>query len=268
MHFLISRANRIGNRSTNQDRATVFVKDHAVLLVLGDGLGGQPGGDLAAECLVQTASDYFNQQAFPIKQPARFLQELIILAHEGINTIGRQQSPPITPGTTAVLCLLQGGHAWWCHVGDSRLYLFRPGEPHIRTLDHSVAENLIQGGELDADQLRNHPKRHIVTRCLGITNNTPVPSISSSMPLQQGDIILLCSDGLWEPLTEEYIANTILSDHLHEALNTLSEQAELLRRPQSDNISAVAIQIKSLAPKTQDDVVTQGDHISTKTGMD
>lgn len=251
MQYLTATASRIGDRKQNQDRVTILDQQDTVLLVLADGLGGRPGGELAAETLMTIAREKFNQQTFPIKEPMGFMQELLELAHKTIVAEGKRQNPPITPGTTAVLCLMQQGHAWWTHVGDSRLYLFRGGEMVERTQDHSVVENMMAGGTLTSENCNGHPLRNVVTRCLGMSDNPPSVTLSQKTPLKTGDIMLLCSDGFWEPLGEKTMLRGLFEGKLQDALNDMAERAEKINSPQSDNVSAIALQVMSLKLRTR-----------------
>ncbi|MDH5178723.1 MAG: serine/threonine-protein phosphatase [Gammaproteobacteria bacterium] len=246
MQYIVSQASLVGDRSKNQDRVALLEKDQSVLMVLGDGLGGRPGGELAAQTLIDSITRDFNKQAFPVEHPNRFLHELINNAHTAINRLGKVQQPPIKPGTTAVLAFLQEGRLWWTHVGDSRFYLLQHNQPVFRSQDHSVVENLVQNGQITEDKLSEHPLRNVVTRCLGMTDTPPIPTINREIKLRAGDIVLLCSDGFWEPLSEETILKTIYRGKLADALAELAEKATLISAPESDNTSAIALQIMSL----------------------
>jgi len=251
MQYLTATVSRIGNRQQNQDRVAILHRQDTVLMVLGDGLGGRPGGEFAAETLIDIARQTFEQQTIPIKEPAAFMQELLESAHMRIVEQGKKQDPPINPGTTAVLCLMQQGHAWWTHVGDSRLYLFRNGEMVERTQDHSVVENMLAGGQLNSGESGGHPLRNVVTRCLGMTDNPPIITVSQKISLKIGDIMLLCSDGFWEPLNEKSMCKILLEGKLQTALDQLAERAEKINAPQSDNVSAVALQVMSIKLRTR-----------------
>jgi serine/threonine protein phosphatase PrpC len=249
MQYVIGRASRLGNRAINQDRMTALERDNTVLLVLGDGLGGRTGGEFAAQTLVDVISEQFQQATLPIENPKEFMTQALHRAHFAVIDRGKRQDPPINPGTTAVLCLIQNGRAWWAHVGDSRLYLFRGSVPIYRTKDHSYVEKLYQHGKISHDKRSNHPLRNYMTRCIGLSDNVPEVTVSNEVNLLAGDIILLCSDGLWEPLDDMKMGMKIMEGRLSDALATMAEDAEKEKYPNSDNITAVAIQIMSLQLK-------------------
>lgn len=246
MRYEIGQANRLGNRSSNQDRFLGIETPEGVLLVLADGMGGQAYGEVAAEILVDTAREIYLREARPINKVKPFLNTIIETAHNRIVEFGEQQQPPATPGTTAVLCLLQAGEVRWAHVGDSRLYIYQRGLPLYRTTDHSYVEHLFQRGEISRWEQDSHPQRNQITQCLGCRRDLPTISFSNRVSLKPDDIILLCSDGLWGPLDDAQLGTQLSSGQtLDEALNELAERAERDSYPQSDNISALALRFIS-----------------------
>ena len=246
MQYVIARTSRLGNRAINQDRVAALERDNTVMLVLGDGLGGKTGGEVAAQVMVDTIAQAFKEVKLPIRKPKEFLTEALHKAHFAVIDAGKKINPPINPGTTAVLCLVQDGSAWWAHVGDSRLYLFRGSVPIYRTRDHSYVEKLVERGHLSNDERSSHPLRNYMTRCIGLSDTVPEVTVSNEVTLHAGDVIMLCSDGLWEPIDEMQIGMKIIDGRFSDALDKLAQQAEETSYPSSDNISAVAIQIMSL----------------------
>jgi len=175
-------------------------------------------------------------------------------AHHDILMVGQEQTPPIAPGSTAVICLVQNSKAVWAHVGDSRCYLFRDGIPLYRTQDHSYVEKLYQTGKISLKKTLDHPMRNYVTQCIGLNTQEPEIDISKVIDLKVGDVLLLCSDGFWEPLDDAQIGANLLEGHLNTSLNELGHQAESLKYPHSDNTTAVATRIISLQqPRVKED---------------
>ncbi len=246
MQVEIGRTSRLGNRRVNQDRIEIIETREGVVLVLGDGLGGKPGGDLAAQLLVDTVSEELALNPLPAENPEAFLKELLRRAHHKILIAGGEQKPPIEPGTTAVICLIQNGMGWWAHAGDSRLYLFRDGLPLYRTTDHSYVEQLYQEGRISLKKLQSHPMRNYVTQCLGLSTHTPEITANKGIAIKEGDVFLLCSDGFWDPLDDAQIGTLLEQDKLDLALNNLAERAEAASYPKSDNATAVAMRIISM----------------------
>ncbi len=246
MQYEIGRVSLLGNRKNNQDRLGVFETHGGVVLILGDGLGGKPGGELAAETLVKAVQHELQHEIMPVEDPKALLQKLIIKAHYAVRAMGQKQNPPIEPGSTAVLCLVQNKKAWWAHVGDSRCYLFRNGLPLYRTQDDSFVEQLYQKGEISIEKRQDHPMRNYVTQCIGLMEVEPTVTVSNGVDLQPGDTLLLCSDGFWEPLDDAQIGANLVDNNITEAITLLASRAEQSSYPKSDNTTVLAMKILSL----------------------
>ncbi len=237
-------ATRQGDRETNQDRCAVLPRNSGGLLLLADGMGGHPRGELAAQVFIDSLARAFDQAGWPVAGPAQFLETACHRAHTAIVAAGEQEQPPVRPLTTGVACLVQEQQACWAHAGDSRLYLFRNGETRARTRDHSLVQEIIERGELEESERELHPLRNIVTRSLGGTPQEPVVELSGVTALQPGDTLLLCSDGLWSALPEDHLAELALADSLEQAAQAIALEAEQASRPSSDNITLVACRLQ------------------------
>jgi len=240
MKVLTAFTNRLGNRTSNQDRCLVLERPDFVLLAVADGMGGHAGGELAAQATVERLQRSLVRQRGPIAQPRAFLQDAFEAAHLDVIEAGRSRTPPIKPRTTCVACVVQGNRAYWAHLGDSRLYLLRNGTLVTRTRDHTPVEDLLQSGAVSETELRNHPLRNSVSRCLG--GLRPLPDISfGQAELRADDTLLLCSDGLWNALPEQKLVGIPGYGNLQHSIDALSNEAELASYPHSDNISLVAL---------------------------
>jgi serine/threonine protein phosphatase PrpC len=229
-----------GSRRINQDRIAFAERDNAVLMVLADGLGGHARGELASELLTQTIIQQFTSIRQPlIEQPSAFLALTILHSHKMIKAMGEAHKPPINPRTTCVVCLVQNGYAYWAHVGDSRLYLFRNGELVQRTQDDTMIERMRQEGVLTEEEMLTHPDKSRLLKCVGGPKE-PSVSLGPETLLKSGDIILLCTDGLWEALPQETIIGYLQKGELGDAVVDLLLAAETARGGTSDNISAIA----------------------------
>lgn len=246
MRYEIGQVNRLGNRSSNQDRFLAIETDEGVLLVLGDGMGGQAFGEVAAQLFIETAQKQYLEAMRPIERPKTFINAIFQQAHQAIIDFGQRQEPPVTPGTTGVLCLIQDGQAVWGHVGDSRLYIFQRGLSIYRTVDHSYVEHLYQQGAISRWEQDNHPMRNQITQCLGCRIAPPEVALSNTVSLRKNDIVLLCSDGLWGPLDDAQMGTMMRDEEpLDELLNEMAERSEHLSYPRSDNISGLALRFFS-----------------------
>jgi serine/threonine protein phosphatase PrpC len=243
MHREITHNSRRGDRATNQDRCLAVEGVDCTLLLLADGMGGHPRGELAAQVFIDSLARQFNAAEPPPAEAGKFLVHGIEQAHHDIVTAGRSLTPPVDPRTTAVACLVQDRQACWAHVGDSRLYLIRNGAVLVRTRDHSLVEELIQRGELEEAGREHHPLRNYVSRALGGGEQAPVITLSDSRTLRPGDLLLLCSDGLWASLPEARLAGLAGAGVLEQAAGELAAAAERAACPASDNITLLACRL-------------------------
>jgi serine/threonine protein phosphatase PrpC len=196
---------------------------------------------------VATITDIFEKTPKPLKDPKAFLNYSILTAHEQIVKKGKEHTPPLKPCTTAVVCVVQNGRAWWAHVGDSRLYLFRYGEPAFITKDHSYVEHLKEKGLITPEEALTHPKRNQITRCVGARTRTLEITYGHESTLGQGDILLLCSDGLWGSLEDKVMGQQLLKTPFDKTLQELIEMGEKAGGPKSDNTTGVALRWMSVA---------------------
>lgn len=268
MQYEIGRVSLLGNRKNNQDRLGVAESHAGVVLILGDGLGGKPGGELAAETLVKSVLHSLRHEIMPVEEPEKLLEKLVIKAHYAVRSAGKKQNPPIEPGSTAVLCLIQNKKAWWAHVGDSRCYLFRDGLNIYRTQDDSYVEHLYQKGEITLEKRDGHPMRNYVTQCIGLMENEPRVSVSKGIELQANDTLLLCSDGFWEPLDDAQIGATLSEGSIKEAVHKLATRAEQSSYPKSDNTTVLAMKITSMQEAAKTTAKKQAKTNSTETPLD
>lgn len=245
MRFSVYQESQIGGRKVNQDRMGYCFTRDALLLLLADGMGGHIMGELAATIAMQTIGNLFRQQAKPcIARPERFLEESFIAAHKEIHRHKIVNNLPDTPRTTIVACLIQHGMAFWAHCGDSRLYWMRNGQLLRRTRDHSRLETLIAQGVVKESQRDTHPDRNKLFNCLGAPN-FPTVEMSRRVNLQAGDIILLCSDGLWSVLPEHVILQQLREKTIARATPDLLNKAVSIAGKHSDNVTALTMMWES-----------------------
>ncbi|HYM47801.1 MAG TPA: protein phosphatase 2C domain-containing protein [Burkholderiaceae bacterium] len=250
MRYDIAHHSARGARPNNQDRIALAERDNAVLMVVADGLGGHRGGEIAAEILAQTMLHAFHAVRAPIiDRPSAFLALGILQAHQAILRRSKASMNTIQPRTTCVMCLIQNGYAYWAHVGDSRLYHFRHGRLLQRTQDHSTVEELRKDGLLTEDEMRQHPQKGRLTICVGGPNR-PKIALGEETALARDDVLLLCSDGVWEAYTPEELLRTIERDDLDEAVEEMLFGAERKMQEHCDNLSAICVRWLEHAPST------------------
>ncbi len=234
--FEAARVSLTGDRKMNQDRSLILTEGGTTLLLLGDGLGGHPRGEVAAQLLADVSESWFRRQEKPLRDPEQFMMQCVHKAHEAIALFGNRQDPPIVPRTTAVIAILQYGMAYWVHVGDSRLYLIRDGHIQAQTKDHS-AVRYIRPADSDRCTVRS-----TITRCLGGPHAPPSLSVGSPTELCIGDVLLLCSDGLWGQIPQDDLVKTLsVESGFVSAVQGLAQEAVKRGYPRSDNVTAVGL---------------------------
>ena len=204
-------------RSANED--SYFADGDLNLFVVADGMGGHAAGEVASKIAVESIQDFvrFTNNDKDITWPYEFdeslsmagnrLKTAIQSAHAKVLEATSQKKEFQGMATTVVAILVNDEKAQVAHVGDSRAYMVREDRLIQLTSDHSWVNEQLRTGAITSQQARNHPYRNIVTRALGGPN--PVDVDVNEEPLQDGDIILLCSDGLNTMITDEDILSII-----------------------------------------------------------
>lgn len=242
MKFSISQGSRQGPRPYNQDRLAYSYHRHAVLMVLADGMGGHEHGEVAAEIAVKSLIEAFQRESHPIiSQPAQFLREQIVQAHQVIENVRQRKRLAESPRTTIVVALIQHNKLFCAHVGDSRLYLYRNGLEEFQTDDHSVVQSLLREGRITAAQIEKHPHRNKIYNCLG-GDRPPQVELAAPIALREGDVILLCSDGVWNKVPQMTMAQHMLAASIHDSVTRLLDDADAASATGGDNMSAIAMQ--------------------------
>jgi serine/threonine protein phosphatase PrpC len=241
MRFTIFQESRKGSRKVNQDRVAYTYGRDTLLLVVADGMGGHAGGEIAAQIAVRLFIERFQQEAKPIlKNPLKFLQDTMLRAHAALGSYANQFSMLETPRTTCVAVIVQAGHAYWAHVGDSRFYLFRQGALISQTKDHSKVQYLVDQGVIGAHEVADHPDRNKIFSCLGGLVD-PVIDLSRRTPLRGGDILVLCTDGMWSVMPPSEIATYLTSTPILKTAPQMLREAEKRGGPDGDNLSLIAV---------------------------
>jgi len=241
MRFTIFQESRKGSRKVNQDRIAYTYSRDTLLLVVADGMGGHAGGEIAAQIAVRLFIERFQQEAKPIlRNPLKFLHETMLRAHAALGSYANQFSMLETPRTTCVAVIVQANHAYWAHVGDSRFYLFRQGALIGATKDHSKVQYLVDQGLIAADDVAVHPDRNKIFSCLGGLVD-PVIDLSKRTALRNGDVLVLCTDGLWSVMPHGEIATLLTSTPILKTAPQMLREAEQRGGPDGDNLSAIVV---------------------------
>ena len=268
MRFTIYQESRVGGRANNEDRTTYCYSRDALLMVVADGMGGHHYGEIAAQIAVQTLADSFQREARPLlADPFRFLQKGMTNAHHAILDYTARHALRDTPRTTCVACIVQENIAYWAHAGDSRLFMMRDGKVIAQTKDHSRIRLLVEEGMITEAQAAFHPDRNKIYSCLG-SPTPPEIEFSRKTPLDHGDILLLCTDGLWGEMSGDMMAVATKGANLLQVVPMILNQAEIKGGQHGDNLSVVAVRWEdtyveeassaiSTQTMTQDEVTTR-----------
>ena len=237
MKFSVYQISRQGGRERNEDRMGYAYTRESGLFVLADGMGGHPEGAMAAQLALQTFSAYFQKAANPlVKEVPEFLSSATMAAHHQIIRYASEKGMLDTPRTTLVAAVMERNLMHWVHCGDSRLYIVRDGVLLTRTRDHSYMEQQAHLG-----RATEHINRNILFTCLG-SPAKPVFDLSGPLQLQQGDRVLLCSDGLWGTVSDDEVARELSCATLDQSVPELVETALKRGGPRCDNVTVLAME--------------------------
>jgi protein phosphatase len=220
-------------RHTNEDN----FYDQPPLFAVADGMGGAQAGEVASEMAIGEFAHERETDAAAEKQ----LEQIAHAANRKIWDMAQSDSRHAGMGTTFTAAMLDGQYVAVGHVGDSRLYLYRDGEIERMTRDHSLVEEFVRQGRLTPEQAEKHPQRSVITRALGPENSVEVDTFR--IPARDGDVFLLCSDGLSGMVSDDDLA-AILTEGL--SLDATAER--LVQRANDnggrDNITAVLFRVE------------------------
>lgn len=232
-------------RERNEDRCLAGIPTSAALraergrlFVVADGMGGHAAGDVAAQAVVDTVRDAY-YHAGRWTDPARQLRWALRCANLAVREAAREAGHQ-GMGAAVVAVAVLGRHAVVAHMGDCRVYLIRAGAPRRLTADHSWVQERITAGAITAAEAKHHPYRNMLTRAIGATSAAEPES--SALPLRLGDLLLLCSDGLWGQVTDEELAAVATAaPDATAAVIALIDLA--LDRGAPDNVSAIVVRV-------------------------
>lgn len=268
MKFTIFQESRLGARRNNEDRTAYSYSRETLLMLVADGMGGHRHGEVAAQLAVRSIAREFERAARPrLEEPEDFLIDAVRGAHHAILDFALDRGLGETPRTTIVACVVQEGHAWWTHAGDSRLYAVHGKHLTARTRDHSGVQLLIDQGLIGPAEAATHPDRNRVYSCLG-GDQAPRLEVSAPLRLRNGDTVLLCSDGLWGPLDDREIVAGMAHVDLMRAVPRLLSTAEQRAGKNCDNLSAVAMRWHDETSIVSTDTISTadmgGEHFTTR----
>lgn len=210
-------------RTRNEDNLLIKKDRNMALLAVADGMGGHLAGNVASSLAVSTAQKFWlnldrNKELSPADARA-MINELLLQANHVIYEQANHNSDKRGMGTTLTTCLLYHDKLTIGHIGDSRAYLIENQTIYLLTKDHSLLEELIESGEVRPEDAHGHPQKHVLTRALG---TTPDPEIDiTDIELLNNSMLLLCTDGLTNMISDDEILSHALSEPDPHALSEL-----------------------------------------------
>lgn len=228
-------------RTDNQDAYGHYPeapgRDAERLFIVADGMGGHARGEEASNMAVAVLRDtFFSGNQWSVGERLRRAFEA---ANARVYARATAGMAPETMGTTCTAMALVNGHVHMAHVGDSRAYRIDQHGLRQLTRDHTLVEELRRQGVLTEDEARTHPRRHALTRALGIQPTLEV-DVLEAMPVEAAQRYLLCSDGL-APVTDEEIEEIVRAHPPQEACERLVAMAN--ERGGPDNITVLIVAI-------------------------
>lgn len=221
-------------REANED--DLYVGETVVAVA--DGMGGHLAGEIASKTALEPVRALDGQVFEDAETALQTLRAAVVQANATVSQMAADEPTYRGMGTTLTAAMLEGRRLHLAHVGDSRAYLLRSGDFSQITDDHTFVQHLIDEGQITAEEAASHPQRSIITRAIGVSPQVDVDAMS--LELEDGDQVLLCSDGLTGVVDDATISRELASgDELDDILGRLVEAANRAGGP--DNITAVLL---------------------------
>ncbi len=225
-------------RSANQD--AYYIDPDGRFFIVADGMGGHAGGEEASRIAIETAHTYISQYWESEPDTKNLLVNALVASNDAIIADQEQNIQRSDMGTTVVLILFREDLVWSAHVGDSRLYRLRGDKLDAITEDDTWVARAMKLGQLNAEEAKTHPLRHVLSHCLGRRDLRQINI--QTQDIAAGDRILLCSDGLTEEVPHDEIATHLQAETIEQAAQALVDAAK--EHGGSDNITVVIAAIE------------------------
>ncbi len=222
-------ATDIGKVRKNNEDSLIFLEPET--FIVADGMGGAAAGEIASQMVIDTCKNFLPNVPEPWGED--ILKKAVLKSNAAILRLANENPEYRGMGTTATLMHVYSGRAYYAHVGDSRIYRLKNNLLEQITEDHSYVETLVRRGEITEAEARVHPMKNLLTQAVGSSLNVTVDT--ASFPVADGDIFLLCTDGLTNMIEDAEIAE-ILSRSENPAEDLI--QAALANGG-FDNVSAI-----------------------------
>lgn len=188
-------------RKANEDSFFVC-QDKMTYIAVADGMGGLRAGKTASSTAIKVVEKFLNtRNKSKFKDIPPLLSAALVKANDEVYAMTASNPDGEGMGTTFVIAYVEDNKAYIANIGDSRAYLISKGEISQITVDHSLVQRLYENGEIERSQMRTHPQKNLITRSIG--TNASVECDIFEIELDEGDLILLCSDGLNNMMEDE-----------------------------------------------------------------
>jgi serine/threonine protein phosphatase PrpC len=257
MRALTTALSKAGGRRYNEDAYAYWQSPSVGCWVVCDGAGGHEGGAVASQLASSKILELF--KATPAFA-ASHLHDMLCAANDAVvkeRHAARRYPNMRTTGSVLLIDLGQA-RALWGYAGDTRVYFFRRGRVLAHTRDHSVVQTLVDGGMLQQDELRSHPRRSALLTALGEDSGFTPSVLSKQLPVEPGDAFLICTDGLWEYVLEAEMEQSLTAAGSPDEWARALERLLLSRAPKDhDNYSLLGVWLaaeKTAVAGTDDDI--------------
>jgi len=230
-------------RSKNEDACFIMPKEQVFMVA--DGVGGNNSGELASRTAVTSVADYIKthplEAASDDQQLRLYFEDCIAKANGDIMTLAGKHEKNHGMATTLIVCHIRRNKGYILNVGDSRAYVFRGEDLFQITEDHSYVNSLVKLGVITEKEAKGHHKSHVITRALGAEEMTEADFYQTNF--KNGDILLLCTDGLYGEMEPERISEIMKEDT---QMTMLAEKliSEANKAGGHDNITVICIKIR------------------------
>lgn len=210
------------------------------LFAVADGMGGHRSGEVASKLALETVTAYLRQHGGGTAHPGKLLAEAVGAANQAVFREAGANPEHHGMGTTVTACLFRDGMLWVANVGDSRALLWREGKLSKLTSDHSLVQELVDGGGISEADALHHPRRNVLTRALGVSVHVEVDIFEYRV--FPGDRLLICTDGLSSFVAEKRIGELVgLPGEPDEIVGLLL--AEAIGAGSNDNITIIYLAV-------------------------
>lgn len=246
-------------RQNNEDFYGEFrIEPNHFVFVVADGMGGHNAGEVASRLAVLTFFESYKKYFEEIGETEKAIELAFHDANKRVFEEGAGKESQHGMGTTLSTLILRGENAYLGHVGDSRIYLIREDECRRLTKDHSLVGKMKENGVITEEEARSHPRRNILYLSLGVKESI-VPQIRGGIDVKDGDVFVVCTDGLSNMVSDEEIKIISINNPPKKAVEKMIEIAK--ERGAPDNVTVEVIKIEK---KKEADEITKKIEIKRK----